>query len=229
MLTTKSVNPSGTSDPNLALRERINNARANANKLSNKLLTKRKPLPPVEVAVYKNAELEKAIRNGKVEKYKRSKEKIDARLQKVNDALVTDEFRTKLKTQQRKNQYKRLTKGVDYVEPVKQAPFDISEDHLIVMTKEERELVDKAIEAQQNRPISPNTMYQIEEERRQRDNELQARIRDYTNKLLIRRLNKSQNPKLDRIQAAKDLKELKKIEKELEQRRMELQVKNLKF
>lgn len=187
-------------------------------------MSKRTKLPPVEVAVYKNEELEKAIQRGKIDSYKKNKEKIDAKLQKVNDALVTDDFRTKLKAQQRKNQYKRLTKGVDYVEPAKQAPFDISEDHLMVMTNQERELVDKAIAAQQMRPISPSTMYLIEEERRQRDNELQARIRDYTNKLLVRRLNKSQNPKMDRIQAAKDLKELKKIEKELEQRRMELQV-----
>ena len=92
------------------------------------------------------------------------------------------------------------------------------------MTNEQREYVDKALEEQQMRPVSPTTLWQLEEERRQRDDELQARIRDYTNKLLVRRTNKSQNPKVDRIQAVKDLKDLKKIEKELEQRRMELQV-----
>ena len=52
---------------------------------------------------------------------------------------------------------------------------------------------------------------------------LQEKIRDYTKKLLDRRNNKSSNPKDDRIQAAKDLRELKAIEKELEQRRQEMQ------
>jgi hypothetical protein len=104
------------------------------------------------------------------------------------------------------------------------APYDISENHLIVMTNEQREYVDKALEEQLMRPVSPTTLWQLEEERRQRDDDLQARIRDYTNKLLIRRMNKSQNSKVDRIQAVKDLKDLKKIEKELEQRRIELQV-----
>jgi hypothetical protein len=56
-----------------------------------------------------------------------------------------------------------------------------------------------------------------------RDNELQDKIREYTQKLLINRSNKNLNPKLDRIQAARDLRELKKLEKELNQRRSELQ------
>ena len=94
------------------------------------------------------------------------------------------------------------------------------------MNNEDRDRVDKALANERNRPVSPNTLWQLEEERRLRDNELQERIRDYTNKLLVRRLHKSQtNPKMDRIQAVKDLKELRKIEKELEQRRTELQVK----
>ncbi len=70
LLTTKAVNPSESQDPNLALKQRINNARNNANKLSFKLLNKRKALPPVEVAVYKNKELEKALRNGRLDTYK---------------------------------------------------------------------------------------------------------------------------------------------------------------
>lgn len=35
-----------------------------------KLLNKRRNLPPVEIAVYKNEELEKALRTGNLEKYK---------------------------------------------------------------------------------------------------------------------------------------------------------------
>ena len=59
--------------------------------------------------------------------------------------------------------------------------------------------------------------------RRIRDHELQEKIREYTEKILNRKNNKSINPKKDRIQAARDLKELKYIEKELGQRRRELQ------
>ena len=55
-----------------------------------------------------------------------------------------------------------------------------------------------------------------------RDNELQDKIREYTNKLLQKRENRNENPKIDKWQAARDIKELKILEKELEQRRMEL-------
>ena len=56
-----------------------------------------------------------------------------------------------------------------------------------------------------------------------RDNELQDKIREYTNKLLQKRENRNENPKIDKFQAARDIKELRILEKELEQRRMELQ------
>jgi hypothetical protein len=42
----------------------------NAEVEKKKLLNKRRNLPPVEIAVYKNEELEKALRNGNLEKYK---------------------------------------------------------------------------------------------------------------------------------------------------------------
>lgn len=52
---------------------------------------------------------------------------------------------------------------------------------------------------------------------------LQDKIREYTAKLLNRRDNKSDNPKYDKLQAAKDLRELKAIQREIEQRRYEIQ------
>jgi hypothetical protein len=52
---------------------------------------------------------------------------------------------------------------------------------------------------------------------------LQDKIREYTGKLLARRNNKSQDPTYDKIQAAKDIRELKAIQQELEMRRTELQ------
>jgi hypothetical protein len=59
--------------------------------------------------------------------------------------------------------------------------------------------------------------------RRLRDNQLQDKIREYTHKLLSNRNNKNLNAKMDRIQAAKDIRELRKLEKELNERRSELQ------
>jgi hypothetical protein len=52
---------------------------------------------------------------------------------------------------------------------------------------------------------------------------LQDKIREYTNKLLTRRSNKSQDPTYDKVQAARDIRELKAIQQELEARRTELQ------
>ena len=52
---------------------------------------------------------------------------------------------------------------------------------------------------------------------------MQDKIREYTNKLLKKRELRNENPKIDKLQAARDIKELRILEKELEQRRMELQ------
>ena len=145
----------------------------------------------------------------------------------MNDYKVVDDFRTNLKAKQRENAFKRLVKGVDYVEPVYKAPFEVNEEHMVVMTNEERAFVDKKLHEQQiaNRSLSPETMWRVEETRRARDMELEGKIIEYKNKLLARRSSKgrSSNPKNDRLQAAKDLKELKLIEKELVKRRSELQ------
>jgi hypothetical protein len=60
---------------------------------------------------------------------------------------------------------KKLVKGVDYVEPVMNAPFDISDEHLMVMTNEERQILDRKLANERMRPISPDTLWRIEEER----------------------------------------------------------------
>lgn len=78
---------------------------------------------------------------------------------------MVNEFRDKMKLEQRKLYNKRLIKGVDYTEPVQKAPFDISEDYLMVMSKKDREFLDKRLEAARNKPVSPETLWQIEEER----------------------------------------------------------------
>ena len=52
---------------------------------------------------------------------------------------------------------------------------------------------------------------------------MQEKIREFTQKLLSRRSNKSEDPTYDKIQAARDIRELKAIQRELEQRRIELQ------
>lgn len=118
---------------------------------------------------------------------------------------------------------KRLIKGVDFIEPIHNAPFDISEDHMQVMTNEERAILDKKLALERMRSLSPETLWRIEEERRLRDHMLQDKIREYTNKLLARRNDKSLNPKYDKLQAAKDIRELKAIHREIEQRRYEMQ------
>jgi hypothetical protein len=86
-------------------------------------------------------------------------------LQKVNDKIKVDEFRQNLRAEQRKFASRRLTKGVDYIEPIYMAPFDISEDHVPIMTNEERAFYDKKIEMERMRSLSPNTLMRVEEER----------------------------------------------------------------
>jgi hypothetical protein len=70
-----------------------------------------------------------------------------------------------MKEEQRKLMYKRLVKGVDYVEPVHHAPFDVDEDYIMIMTKEERERLDQRLLHEKMRSLSPETLWKIEEER----------------------------------------------------------------
>ena len=86
-------------------------------------------------------------------------------MQKVKDKKITDKFKDNLKAEQRKFFNKRLVKGVDFVEPVHKAPFDISEDHLMVMNNEDRAYLDKRLDEERMRSLSPNTLWRIEEER----------------------------------------------------------------
>jgi hypothetical protein len=78
---------------------------------------------------------------------------------------MVDDFRTELRTKQRRNAHKRLVKGVDFVEPVYNAPFDISEEHKTVMTNEQREFVDRELAKGQGRALSPESMWRVEETR----------------------------------------------------------------
>ena len=76
-----------------------------------------------------------------------------------------DAFRQQLKTEQRRLSSKRMLKGVDFIEPIYTAPFDISEDHVPVMTNEERAYYDRRIEMERVRSLSPNTLMRVEDER----------------------------------------------------------------
>ncbi len=78
---------------------------------------------------------------------------------------MVDDFRTELKIKQRQNANKRLIKGVDYVEPVYKAPFEISEEHKTVMTNEQREFVDRELAKNQGRSLSPESLWRVEETR----------------------------------------------------------------
>jgi hypothetical protein len=132
--------------------------------------------------LYKNVALEKAIKTDQVDKYKviffylilkfyvlflkkKAKEKSDYQIQKVKDQVSVEEFRDEMKEEQRKLAYKRLVKGVDYEEPVRNAPFDIDDDYINIMTKEEREKLDERLLHEKMRSLSPGTLWKIEEER----------------------------------------------------------------
>lgn len=78
---------------------------------------------------------------------------------------MEDKFKESLRKEQRKLLHKRMTKGVDYTEPVMNAPYDISAEHLKVMTNEEREELDKRLKMERMRSLSPETLVRIEEER----------------------------------------------------------------
>ena len=96
---------------------------------------------------------------------KRTKEKTDHQLQKIKDQAYIEQFRDEMKEEQQKLLFKRLVKGVDYEEPARKAPFDIDDDYINIMSKEEREKLDDRLLHEKMRSISPETLWKIEEER----------------------------------------------------------------
>ncbi len=51
------------------------------------------------------------------------------------------------------------------MEPAKVAPFDVDNNHMIIMSSESRARLDQQLKDAQMRPISPDTLARIEEER----------------------------------------------------------------
>jgi hypothetical protein len=82
----------------------------------------------------------------------------------MNDKKVSDEFKEKLKLEQRKLRNKSLEKGVDYQDVASGAPFGISEEHLITMTNDDWTYYQQLLKQREKRSLSPATMWQIEEE-----------------------------------------------------------------
>jgi hypothetical protein len=70
-----------------------------------------------------------------------------------------------MREKQRKMKYKKMIKNVDYMEPAKVAPFDVDNNHMIIMSSESRARLDQQLKDAQMRPISPDTLARIEEER----------------------------------------------------------------
>ncbi len=58
-----------------------------------------------------------------------------------------------------------MIKGLDYNEPAKTAPFGVDNNYMIIVSSESREILDRKLRDARVRPISPEVLTRIEEER----------------------------------------------------------------
>ncbi|CAF4242135.1 unnamed protein product, partial [Rotaria sp. Silwood2] len=148
--------------------------------------------------------------------------KINEELEKVKSKDLLHDWKEDYRSNQQKLHRKRLVKGKDYQEAVVQAPFGIDPHYISGMDKDQQEMVEKAIRYESRRNRSPESAMREEEERRIRDRQIQDRIREITGKILKRRGEVRGNAYEEKRQAELELRELRKLESEVKQRRTQI-------
>ncbi|CAC5425933.1 unnamed protein product [Mytilus coruscus] len=157
-------------------------------------------------------------------KVKDFKEKTDAILQRRKDENVLKEWRHETKIKQQKRQIEIMRTGKkDYVDPVEKAPFDIDENHIKVMSNEERIKQDvKTAHERLRRQLSPASRQKVEEEKAARIKELEKKIKLHTSQMHARRKQQKGTPQEEMEAARRDLEIVKNLQKDLLKRYQEL-------
>ncbi|VDI52655.1 Hypothetical predicted protein [Mytilus galloprovincialis] len=140
-------------------------------------------------------------------KVKDFKEKTDAILQRRKDENVLKEWRHETKIKQQKRQIEIMRSGKkDYTDPVEKAPFDIDENHIKVMSNEERIKQDvKTAHERLRRQLSPASRQKVEEEKAARIKELEKKIKLHTSSMHARRKQQKGTPQEEMEAARRDL------------------------
>ncbi|XP_052102128.1 leucine-rich repeat-containing protein 27-like isoform X2 [Mytilus californianus] len=158
-------------------------------------------------------------------KVKDFKEKTDAILQRRKDENVLKEWRHETKIKQQKRQIEIMRTGKkDYVDPVEKAPFDIDENHIKVMSNEERIKQDvKTAHERLRRQLSPASRQRVEEEKAARIKELEKKIKLHTSQMHSRRKQQKGTPQEEMEAARRDLEIAEDLHKELMSTRKNLE------
>ncbi|CAF1614719.1 unnamed protein product [Adineta ricciae] len=164
----------------------------------------------------------RALEEQRLRRLKHRNIKINEELEKVKSKEYLDEWKEDYRSSQQQLRRKRLVKGRDYPEAVVQAPFGIDPNYIQVMNKDQQEMVERAVKYESRRHRSPESAMQEEENRRTRDRQLQARIREITGKIRERRNRAPGNASEDKHQAELELHELRKLQNEVRQRRIQI-------
>ncbi|VDI52650.1 Hypothetical predicted protein [Mytilus galloprovincialis] len=158
-------------------------------------------------------------------KVKDFKEKTDAILQRRKDENVLKEWRHETKIKQQKRQIEIMRSGKkDYTDPVEKAPFDIDENHIKVMSNEERIKQDvKTAHERLRRQLSPASRQKVEEEKAARIKELEKKIKLHTSSMHARRKQQKGTPQEEMEAARRDLEIAEDLHKELMSTRKNLE------
>ncbi|XP_013395035.1 leucine-rich repeat-containing protein 27 isoform X2 [Lingula anatina] len=189
----------------------------------------KKKKKPVELAKYPSPPSidliqQKAREERKLAKHREFNEKTDAILQRRKDIAQLKEWRDETKKLKEKKYMESVRKGTkDFLDPVKQAPFGIDEEHIKVPTNEERIKHDVREKHERiRRAITPNTRQKLEEERIQRDRELEKKIKAHVFEMQERRKKPKGTPNEEMEAARKELAIVKALQNDLLKRYQDL-------
>ncbi|CAF4060492.1 unnamed protein product [Rotaria magnacalcarata] len=179
--------------------------------------------PPLDIVKQEgDAYVARAHEEQRLRHMKHRNMKITEELEKVKSKELLHDWKEDYRSTQQQLRRKRLVKGKDYQEAVGQAPFGIDPHYISVMDKDQQEFVEKAIRYESRRNRSPESAMREEEERRIRDRQIQERIREITGKIIKRRGEVRGNAFDEKRQAEVELRELRKLETEIKQRRTQV-------
>ncbi|XP_074641989.1 leucine-rich repeat-containing protein 27-like [Tubulanus polymorphus] len=174
--------------------------------------------PPIE-------NVEKKVREEKrLARIRELKEKQDLILQRRRDQEKLDEWRDETKRKQRQKYMQRLKKGTDFEETVKKSPYAIEDEHIKILSNEER--IKREVEEAHEKirhAMSPDTKKKIEEARATRDRELEKKINLHTHEMIERRKQPKGNPQDEMKVAKRELEMAHELQQQLQARRKQLE------
>ncbi|KAI3390182.1 hypothetical protein SNEBB_006603 [Seison nebaliae] len=174
------------------------------------------------------------IRNGKIDPISREllKESLKIKRKKDNERIsrILDKRNTKKELHNWKETYRmkqraianlKLRPGIDYKQSPNVAPFDVNESYLKIKNPEEYEEFERIENILAKRPLSPRSRLLKQNQQRLKELEIRRRFDTYM-RMISNQREMGGSLEDQKMQKAQELAQLKKIKREIDERRKEI-------